>query len=470
MPPILSYDAGGVAAAAIGEPFGLTDADRAALAEPVEEGFERLRRRAARGEVGFLDLPDRDTSAIRRWAESARDARWTDLAVVGIGGSSLGTRAVLEAAGSERLDGLEPHVFENVDPTSFEALLDEIPVRTTLFAVVTKSGTTVETMGKFAVLYDLLVDEVGRERAADQIVAITDPESGALRRLAEREGFRSFDIPQNVGGRFSVLSPVGLVPLALAGYPVDELLAGARDVRDRTIEASFSDDGIRRATADLYLLQRRGIATVVMMAYADRLSGLVEWFRQLWAESLGKARTRGGKTVHNGTCPVKALGTLDQHSQLQLYREGPADKFVVFVGVDNYDGGIEIPEGPGLPAELSHLAGTTFGEIMRAELDATQTALAEAGRPTARWMFRRIEPRTLGGFLMGWQLVTALVAELVDVDAFDQPGVKLGKEIAHGLLGGPEAPGASELNDDGERAVPILSDPETPAHSHDRRD
>lgn len=459
MAPLLRYADGGVRARAIGAPYGITDDERGALRAPIDEGLDRLRREHHRGELGFLDLPDRDPVALLRWAESMHNDGWTDLVVLGIGGSSLGTRAVLDAAHRDELDGLEVHVIENVDPTSFERLLQRVPLPTTLFAVVTKSGSTVETMGKFAVLYERLVEESGRERAASQVIAITDPETGPLRRLADEEGFQSFDIPSNVGGRFSVLSPVGLVPLALAGYPVGELLAGARAARDRTVDADFEANAVKRACADLHLLERRGISTVVMMAYADRLAAMVEWFRQLWAESLGKATTRGGEPVRNGTCPVKAIGTVDQHSQLQLYREGPNDKFVMFLGVDEFRDEVRIPDGAGLPGELSHLAGSDFGDIVRAELDGTQAALRDAGRPTARWTFRRITPRAIGGFLMAWELVTVLVAELDDVDAFSQPGVELGKTIAHGLLGDPDSRDVAESVEEApERAFSVVPD------------
>lgn len=452
----LEYRDGGVRATAIGDPYGISDADRAAYEEPIAAGLERIRHAHEEGELGFLNLPDRDPEPIESWAASKRKGRWTDVVVVGIGGSSLGTRAALDAAAPGELDGLRPHVVENVDPTTLEETFDELPLETTLIVVVTKSGTTVETMGKFAVLYDRLIEAVGRERAASQVVAITDPESGALRRLAREEGFESFAIPLEVGGRFSVLSPVGLVPLALAGLPIDELLEGARVARDRTYAAAFEDNAVQRACADLHLLQERGISNVVMMAYSDRLSTLVDWFRQLWAESLGKAENRDGESVHTGTCPVKAVGTIDQHSQIQLYMEGPADKFVVFLGVDTYAGEVEIPDGPGLPEELSHLAGREFGEVMRAELDGTRGALREADRPTACWNFRRVTPRAVGGFFVAWELVTALMAELLEIDAYNQPGVELGKKIAHGLLGDSDHAEHAESADAADGAVPVV--------------
>ena len=445
----LTYENAGVAPDVVGAEFGVSDEQRASLEEALVEARRALSDAHESGELGFLDLPDADAGEIERWAAGKRQGRWTDAVVLGIGGSSLGARALRDAARPATLDGLELHVSENIDPESFGDLLDSLPLDTTLFVVVTKSGTTVETMGKFAVVFGRLVDELGAERAASQVVAVTSPDSGELRKLARRHDFETFSIPPNVGGRFSVLSPVGLVPLALAGYPIGDLLEGAAAARDRFLEASPEENAILTATADIYTLYQRGVAELVMMAYSDRLETLVDWFRQLWAESLGKAHNRSGEEVHTGMTPIKAVGTIDQHSQVQLYMEGPARRMVTFLGVDQFDTEVTIPQSDGLPEGLSHLADRSLGEVLEAELDGTQRALQEAGRPTTRWSFARLEARPVGSFLVAWETITALMGELLDIDAFDQPGVELGKKIAHGLLGDPANAAYADHGDEG---------------------
>ncbi len=454
----LRYDNRGLLDSTIGEPFGISDGERRELAEPLDEARRVLREAHEDGDLGFLDLPDREADGIEEWAERKRHGRWTDAVVIGIGGSSLGTRALLDSARPETLDGLRLHVSENIDPESFGDLLNDVPLDTTLFVVVTKSGTTVETMGKFAIVYDRLENKLGQGRASSQVVAITSPDSGELRALARREGLESFSVPPNVGGRFSVLSPVGLVPLALAGYPIRELLEGARDARDRFLDRKFADNAVMQATADVHLLYERDISEIVMMAYSDRLGTLVDWFRQLWAESLGKAEDRAGEDVQTGMTPIKAIGSIDQHSQVQLYVEGPPSRVVVFLQTEQFASNLEVPDTDGLPDPLAHLAGHSLGDILNAELKGTQRALREIDRPTARWTFEQVAARPVGGYLVAWETMTALMGELWDIDAFNQPGVELGKRIAHGLLGDEEAAEGIDLEGDADSESRVVSD------------
>jgi glucose-6-phosphate isomerase len=378
---------------------------------------------------------DSDGEEYLSWAESEED-RWTDQVVLGIGGSSLGARAVLEASrGTMFLDGLRTHFSENVDPVSFLHLLDQLDLSTTRLVLISKSGNTIETMAKFWILYDRLIEQVGEEQAAHHVVAITDPARGALRPMVEQRGWTSFEVPPNVGGRFSVLTAVGLVPLALAGYPIDRLLAGARAARDRALSDEVGQNACLQAAAHQILLARRGVNQCVMMAYSDQLLCMVDWFRQLWAESLGKAVDRAGQQVNTGITPISALGVIDQHSQVQLYMEGPADKHVTFLEVTRFGRDVSVPLREGFAPGLEHLQGKTLGELLEAELVGTRRALEQAGRLTSRWVMSGLEPEAMGAFLMSWQIITAIAGELLNINAFDQPGVELGKKIAHGLLG-----------------------------------
>lgn len=431
----LRYDASGLDASVVGDDRAVTDDDRARLADDLQSAHRAVVEAAERGELGFVDCPDVDPGPIVEWAERKR-GDFTDQVVIGIGGSSLGARAVYETMDAPGEGGLRTHFAENVDPHATRALFDSLDLSKTLFVVVTKSGTTVETMTKFWYLFDRVAQQMGEERAAEHIVAVTGPDNAGLRAVAERYEFDAFEVPENVGGRFSVLTPVGLVPLALAGYDVEALLDGAGRARDIAVSAGDpSDNPFLRATADIQTLYERGCDQIVMMSYSEQLFRLADWFRQLWAESLGKAKNRRGEAVHVGMTPVKALGAIDQHSQAQLYMEGPNDKLIVFLEVEAFDADLTVPERDGFPEGLSHLAGKKLSDIFKAELQGTRRALQEAGRPTTTWRFSRVEPGQVGAFLFGWEFITALMGELWDIDAFNQPGVELGKKMAHGLLG-----------------------------------
>lgn len=437
----------GVTDAAIGD-RGITASQREALRPAQERALEGLVQARSSGRIGFFDLPEYDWEPIVSWAEEKRRGV-EDVVVVGIGGSSLGARAIL-ATQAPRERRPTVHFAENIDPTSFGRLVDRLDFTRTLVVVITKSGTTIETMSKFAFLWTKLRERLGAG-AGERVVAVTDPEKGGLRALVDRYGFDDFSVPPNVGGRFSVLTPVGFIPLAFAGFPIGELLEGAAAARDAGFRTDLAQNPVAIAAADHYLLMQRGISQTVMMSYSDALYPLVDWFCQLWGESLGKAVDRSGALVETGLTPVKALGVVDQHSQLQLYTEGPRDKHVVFLEVDSFDSDLKIPPVEGFPASLSHLVGKNLGDLMEAELVGTRRALQAAQRPVSRMRMDRIDARSVGAFIMTWEMITAWMGELLDIDAFDQPGVELGKKIAHGLLGrdgyqewasGGEAPGA----------------------------
>lgn len=431
----LRYAPDGVTTDVIGD-HGLGARAYDAIQDSLEAARSRVVSDWKSGKLGFMGCPDADTQPVTRWAkEITADDRFRTQVVFGIGGSSLGARAVLESA-VEPMNGLETHFSENMDPVSFGRLIHKLDLEHTLFVVITKSGSTVETMSKFWWAWQH-VREVAGEHVARHFVAVTDPEKGSLRQMATELGIQTFDVPQNVGGRFSVLTPVGLLPLALAGYPIGRLMEGAKRARDRAVEAPLEKNALLRCAADHALLLRSGYTQTVMMAYSDLLGPLVEWFCQLWGESLGKAKNRAGEVVETGLTPIKALGVVDQHSQIQLYAEGPRDKHVTFLEVEDFGHDVRIPDASGLPDTLSHLAGKSLSAIMEAELVGTRRALEEAGRPTSRWIFESITPEAVGAFLMSWEFVTAVVGELLDINAFDQPGVELGKKMAHGLLGRP---------------------------------
>lgn len=425
---------------------GLTQEEIDSLEPLVAAGHEDCMKMRARGAVGFYDLPDGRAIADRA-ADVAKkmEGRFNDLVVLGIGGSSLGTIAVAGALlhPYHNLDASVRHgrprlfVMDNIDPTTLAGLFDVIDVARTLFVVITKSGSTAETMGQFAIVAAKLRAALG-DGYKDHIIAITDPEKGDLRKLAREEKLPAFDIPPNVGGRFSVLSAVGLVPSALLGIDVHAMLAGAADMHERMSTPDLSANVAYLYAATQYLLATtKGMPISVMMPYSDRLFKVADWFRQLWAESLGKAHDRAGKVVNVGPTPVNALGATDQHSQIQLYTEGPFDKVITFLAVENAarDVSYEVPYD-GISA-MDYFTGRTMGELLEAERRGTTVAVTAAGRPNATLWVNDVSASSLGALFFMLESATALSGELYQVDAFNQPGVEAGKTAAYALMGRP---------------------------------
>jgi glucose-6-phosphate isomerase len=406
------------------------------------DGFSRLR---ANGDVGFVDIAGdarlRDQAVA--FAESVQ-GRYTDVVILGIGGSALGPialRTSLRPSGWNLLDdGARAgyprlHVLDNVDPDTIAALLSRIQLDRTLFIVTSKSGGTAETMSQFLVVHSRLAAAGLSPR--DHFVFVTDPKQGALRPLAESLSVPALDIPPNVGGRFSVLTPVGTLPAALVGIDIAALLDGAAAMAERCERAELSENpaGIY-ATLQWLSDTKYGKPINVMMPYSDQLRDMADWFVQLWAESLGKIRQDGSSV---GQTPLAALGATDQHSQVQLFMEGPKDKIVTFVAVDQRDVDVPIPHGFSEVKELGYLGGHSLGELIDIERRATAGALAKRGRPNLTVHLERVDAWHVGGFMMLLELATAYAGQLYGVDAFNQPGVELGKQFAYALLGRPGA-------------------------------
>jgi glucose-6-phosphate isomerase len=421
---------------------GVARADLDALAPAAKAAFEAFEGRRRAGEVGFPDLPA-DAAAADATLRLAKElaGRFENLLVLGIGGSSLGGRAVVSALchpfhnllARERRGAMRVFFPDNSDPATFEALLGTLDLAETCFATVTKSGGTAETMSQHLALRERCLARFGEEGYRARCVLVTDPAKGALRAIAQAEGLRALAVPANVGGRFSALSAVGLLPAAAAGADVPALLAGAAALEARCRTGSLRENPALLYAAALHLLDtRRGRRIHVLMPYADALRDLGDWFVQLWAESLGK-RPEVGPT------PFRAVGATDQHSSLQLMMEGPHDKAVTFVRVTRprADLSISVPEGYRRHPEIAYLDGHTMGELIDAERRSTDAALRRAGRPTATITLPRLDARALGELLMLLELATAYAGGLYGVNAFDQPGVEAGKRYTQGLLGRP---------------------------------
>ena len=409
---------------------------------------DTMRRRQA-GELGFYDLADRSEllEQIQTFADGPGQA-FENVVVLGIGGSALGALALLHAVHgrdwNERSDEGRDHfprlfILDNVDPDTVGSLLDRIDVRRTLFNVISKSGTTAETMSQFLVVRDRLEqaldDPEGYRR---HLVFTTDPERGVLRTIADDEGVVTLPIPGNVGGRFSVLTAVGLLPAALVGIDLGALVDGARAMVERCETAELRDNPAGLFAVLQWLADTEADAPIhVMMPYSDRLYSVADWFRQLWAESLGKQHDRQGQEIFVGPTPVKALGATDQHSQVQLYIEGPFDKTVTFLAVDERERDVPIPSLYGEIDALGYLGGQTLGQLLDAERRATAAALAERGRMNMTLSLPRVDEHSLGQLIMMLEIATVYAGGLYGVDPLDQPGVELGKQLTYGLMGRP---------------------------------
>jgi glucose-6-phosphate isomerase len=407
-----------------------------------------VRQRRAAGEYGFYRLVDQGPTvrAIKTFAEGLGQAH-DHILVLGIGGSALGTKALLNALRRPAWNEWDDEgrdffprltVLENIDPTSVSAALQRIDPRRVLVNVISKSGGTAETMAQYLVVRAWLEEALG-PAAHRHLVFTTDPAKGALRELAQRDHIATLDVPPEVGGRFSVLSPVGLLPAALVGVDIDALLEGAQ----RALERSESDDLLQNPAALYAALHwaadaNLGARVHVLMPYTDRLREFAEWYRQLWAESLGKRVDRGGRTVHVGPTPLAAVGATDQHSQVQLFMEGPFDKVITFVTVEDLGVDVKIPRpgsGVPLPADLDYLPGHTLGELLRAEYEATSAALAQMGRMNCTLRLPDLTPATVGEGIMFFQLATGYAGVWYGIDPFDQPGVELGKRLTYAAMG-----------------------------------
>jgi glucose-6-phosphate isomerase len=421
---------------------GLTRAELDALVPAARAAYDGFEARRGAGELGFADLPG-DAAAADAAIALALDlaARFENLVVLGIGGSSLGGRAIIAALAHpyrdllsrERRGALRVFFPDNSDPATFEALLGTLDLAETAWVTITKSGGTAETMGQHLALRERCLARFGEAGYRERCVLVTDPAKGALRAIAEAEGLRALSVPANVGGRFSALTAVGLLPAAAAGVDVTALLEGAALMEARCRSGAPLENPALLLASVLHLMDvRRARRIHVLMPYADGLRDLGDWFVQLWAESLGKR-------PDTGPTPFRAVGATDQHSSLQLMMEGPHDKVVALVRVvqPRADVSMTVPEVYRGHAEIAYLHGHTMGELLEAERRATEAALRKNGRPTLALALPRLDARAVGELLMLLELATAYAGGLYGVNAFDQPGVEAGKRYAQGLLGRP---------------------------------
>ncbi len=423
---------------------GFTEEDLLCSKKLCQDAFKIVKQNRGKNMMGWSELHKNQKEVVKLIKAEAKEVRrkFDYFVVLGIGGSALGPIAVFNALKhlhyndlpKSKRKGPKFYVEDNVDPERMTALLDVIDIEKTMFNVVTKSGSTSETMSQYLIIWNILKEKLG-DKASEHIIATTSESTGNLIKIAKRDNLKTFFIPDGVGGRFSELCPVGLLPASVLGVDIEELLAGA-NFMDKLCKTACPFENPAMAFAILqYLSFKNGKNISVMMPYADSLKLMADWYCQLWAESLGKATKKDGSPAFVGQTPVKSLGVTDQHSQVQLYIAGPFDKVITFIGVDNYRSRVEIPNGCEEFPNVNFLCGHSMNELISTEMKATAYALTTHGRLNNTIYLPEVNEFTLGQLMFMLELATAYIGEMFGIDTYDQPGVEEGKNATYAMFG-----------------------------------
>lgn len=438
---LIKFDFNNMMDTYIGEQ-GITEKEIEQNKAKAAEAYSYFEKNRGTGWMGWSELPYNQADIVGDIIMTAADvrAKFENFVVLGIGGSALGPMAVYNALCHFRYNdlpakrrGVKFFVEDNVDPERMLALLDVIDVEKTMFNVITKSGATSETMSQYLIISEILKKKLGG-KWNEHIIATTSSAKGNLIKIAKAENFKTYYIPDGVGGRFSELCPVGLLPAAVLGIDIIGLLRGAAEID----KACGSSDPYKNPALMAALLQfiamGKGKNISVMMPYADSLKLMADWYCQLWGESLGKAVDKDGKTVHAGQTPVKSLGVTDQHSQVQLYTEGPFDKVITLIGVEKFRGDVTIANGAEEFPDVNFLCGHTMSELLNTERKATEYALTKSKHMNNTIVLPEVNANTVGQLLMFFQLETAYCGHMLNIDTFNQPGVEEGKNATYALF------------------------------------
>ena len=379
--------------------------------------------RSEQDQIGYYNLPEQDINSIFEFVPKIRK---NNIVVVGIGGSSLGTYAVYDFLKYSKNFNKNIRFLESTDPVLINATLNEFDLNDTLFIIISKSGSTVETISTFKYLLSKV------ELNSDNFIIISDANS-SLHKLALKNGLEFFEIPSNVGGRFSVLSPVGLVPLALIGVDIKALLKGAKKIKDMF----FSKDDIYEKLVNkaiFYAKNSNKYNINCLFSYSEVFRGFNSWYVQLWGESLGKKQLNSELNV--GLTPIGLIGPTDQHSFLQLIVEGKRDKSVTFIKVKDFETTLKIPDiSIEFLEKLDYINNTDFSSLINMQADSIIKSLSNDGNiPLDIIEIDKIDEETIGELFFYYELLTSMVAKLINVNAYDQPGVEEGKKILRGFF------------------------------------
>lgn len=422
----------------IGNTHGLSLSALEQIASDSAHCLQNLKQKKDSGLLGFYNLPykDAETESVLEYVESIKD-RFDNYVHIGIGGSSLGPIALFTSLQDSYYNlNQSPKMFfpDNIDPDWINDLLEHLNIKRTLFHVVSKSGGTAETAATLLYFMDSLKKQTG-ENFYKNLIFTTDPHEGLLNKIAAENPIRCFRIPSNVGGRFSVFTPLGLIPAALSGIDIRALLIGAAQMEKKVWGANLVQNPAFMYAAIHVSYMKMGKNISVMMPYSNKLRDIADWYRQLWAESLGKRFDNDKQKVEIGQTPVKALGATDQHSQVQLYLEGPNDKIITFIEVKNFYSDRLLQNPFPYIKDFDYLNGKSLGQLISAEKKATELALTNNERPNITIKMDKVNAENIGALLFLLQAATAFAGELLNINAFDQPGVEEGKIATYGLMG-----------------------------------
>ena len=424
---------------------GFTDAELAAMKNQATTAFQFVEENRGKGMMAWTSLPSNQDDVVKDILAKAKEVRkkFKYFVILGIGGSALGPYALFKALCHLHHNELplskrkapKFYVEDNIDPERMNALLDIIEPEKTCFNIITKSGTTSETMAQFLIIHDILSKLLG-DKASENIIATTDSSKGALLKIAQKHNYKTFYIDSGVGGRFSLLSPVGLFPAAVLGLDIKGLLQGAEYLNNNYKKSQLYKNPALLAATLQYLAEKKGKNIQVLMPYADGLKYFSDWYAQLWAESLGKIKKLDGSSCAPvGQTPVKALGVTDQHSQVQLYVEGPNDKVITFLKVQDFRSFCVIPRSNLNIPEIQFLEGQSLNELIKAEQHATEYALLKAERQNMTIVLPQVNEFTIGELIYFFELQTAYMGALLEIDTYNQPGVEESKVATFALMG-----------------------------------
>jgi len=367
--------------------------------------------------IGYYNLVHQDTSHFKKYAKSVKQ---TNIVVIGIGGSTLGTYAIYKFLKHSKTLTKQLYFLETTDPIDIKSKVEAIDLEDTLFIVISKSGTTIETVSIFKYINSLVKCD------KNNTLVITEDDS-KLNYYAKMSSIKTFEIPKDVGGRFSVFSAVGLLPLAIVGIDVDELLAGTKEIYDSFFEKEEVYNRLIKK-ARFFVEYKNSFNINVVFSYSSRLEGFNKWYIQLWGESLGKVDIN---STRQGLTPIGIIGPIDQHSFLQLIVEGKRDKTVTVIKVDDFDSDLKIPhiKLDGLE-DLDYIDGLEFSSLIKSQADATIESINNLNDiPCDEITIDGVSERAIASLMYEYELLTSICAKFMYINAYDQPGVESGKII-----------------------------------------
>ncbi|NLK52163.1 MAG: glucose-6-phosphate isomerase [Syntrophomonadaceae bacterium] len=418
-------------------PNGITAKELNALSSKYEKPFQEFQEKLKAGQYP-ITLSLEETNAVKHYKTLAQQlsTRYENVLIIGIGGSALGAKAILQYLKGPFYN-LEKHstprifVLDNLDPVLVKKLEELLDIRKTVLIYVSKSGSTPETAANFIHFYNKYREAGGN---VQDLVIMCDPGDNGLNRIAQRLGCHHLPIPRSLPGRYSVLSCVGFLPAEIAGIDSAQLLAGAQQMHQAICQLPAAQNGLFALGMALSELANRGRKIHVMFNYSSMLFEFGLWFMQLWAESLGKKNSLDHQVVHTGTTPLACTGATDQHSLLQLFKEGPADKVFGFLKVEQLPEIVLANEFPS-EKEYAYFAGHSLAEQLHIEQLSTEMSLVRTGHPCYLITLRDNSPACLGALFYFYEALVIFTAQLWNINPFDQPGVEEGKNITYAMLG-----------------------------------